>query len=381
MIACCWFFSFVSAQEQNGDYRIRTVVIDPGHGGRDPGSVGKKTTESKVVLAISLKVGEYIENLLPEVKVIYTRKTDEFIPLYQRAEIANQHKADLFISIHANGNVNTQASGTETLLLGYHRANENFEVAKNENSVILLEDDYSVTYEGFDPNSAESYIMFSLLQERFFERSINFAALVQDQFRERAMRKDRGVHRQGLLVLAQTAMPGVLIETGFITNPEEEAYLISDYGQDIIASAIFRAFRDYKNIVESKSNLIATSGNTLPEVTGTPSEAITFSGTGSPSKSSTLVEAAGSPVEFKVQITASKKKIPSDSPMFAGLPSVTEYETGGMYKYAVESAYSFDEIMNRSSKIKERFPDAFIIGVKDGKIIPLNQALQETSIK
>jgi N-acetylmuramoyl-L-alanine amidase len=177
-----------------------------------------------VVLGIALRLGQYIENQMPEVRVIYTRKKDEFIPLHQRAEIANSNKADLFISIHANGNTNNLVTGTESLVLGLHRAGENFEVAKKENSVILLEDDYSTKYEGFDPNSPESYIIFSLMQNLYFEQSINMAALVQDQFRDRAQRKDRGVKQQGLLVLARTSMPGILVETGFITNPDEEQY-------------------------------------------------------------------------------------------------------------------------------------------------------------
>ena len=207
-----------------------------------------------------MKAGKYIEDNFKDVKVIYTRKTDVFIPLMERAEIANSNKADLIISIHVNSIDNKQIAGSMTLVLGLHRAGENFEVAKKENSVIMLEDNYNVKYAGFDPNDPESYIMFSLMQNLYFDQSINLAALVQDQLRQRAQRIDKGVRQQGLLVLAQSAMPGIMIETGFISNPAEESYLMSDSGQDYIASAIFRAFREYKDLVESKSSLRASMG-------------------------------------------------------------------------------------------------------------------------
>ncbi len=320
---------------------------------------------------------------MPEVEVVYTRTKDEFIPLHQRAEIANDNNADLFISIHANGNDDSKAFGTETLLLGYHRANENFEVAKQENSVILLEEDYTTTYEGFDPHSPESYIMFSLMQERYFERSMNFAALVQDQFRDRAKRKDRGVYRQGLLVLARTAMPGVLIETGFVTNPEEEVYLMSERGQDLIASAIFRAFRDYKNIVDSKSNFATTSKTTDLVVSQKPDSAVQVSADQSDSNEDRDPDQNPgndllSSIEFKIQVTASSRSIPLDAPLFEGFEEVSEFQVDGLFKYAVGSSPSFEEIMNFSSEVRQRFPDAFIIGIKDGEIIPLSQALRET---
>ncbi len=380
-------YSFISlslaAQDNGNGYKLKTVVIDAGHGGKDPGSPGKLTYEKDVVLAIALKLGKLIETEIPGVKVIYTRKTDEFIPLHQRAEIANESKADLFISIHANGNHNTQVTGTETLVLGLHRAGENFEVAKKENSVILLEADYHTRYEGFDPNSPESYIIFSLMQNLYFEQSINMAALVEDQFRERAQRKDRGVKQQGLLVLAQTSMPGVLIETGFITNPEEEKYLMSEEGQNVLSSAIFRAFRDYKKLIESKSSFALASRNNKPaDPVGSvflkdsiETEIIPVE-TAPPAADKPLAK-----VEFKVQIAASSKPIPPNSHTFKGLNGVTEYHVGDIYKYAVGSSPTFPEIISYSKQVKERFPDAFIIAVKNTDIIPLEQALQETQHK
>jgi N-acetylmuramoyl-L-alanine amidase len=378
------FITFsLAAQDNETGYKLKTVVIDAGHGGKDPGSPGKLTYEKDVVLAIALKLGRLIESELPGIKVIYTRKTDEFIPLHQRADIANENKADLFISIHANGNPNSQVTGTETLVLGLHRAGENFEVAKRENSVILMEADYHTRYEGFDPNSPESYIIFSLMQNLYFEQSINMAALVEDQFRERAQRKDRGVKQQGLLVLAQTSMPGILIETGFITNPEEEKYLMSEEGQDVISSAIFRAFRDYRKIIESKSSFALASRNNKPsdpvgsvflkDSNATDSFPVESA---APTDDKPMVK-----VEFKVQIAASSKPIPLNSHAFKGMNGVMEYHVGDIYKYAVGSSPTFPEIISYSKQVKERFPDAFIIAVKNLDIIPLDEALQETQQK
>ena len=381
LVLSCSFFTQSIASQENESYRLRTVVIDAGHGGKDPGSPGKMTNEKDVVLAIALKLGNYIETQLPGVKVIYTRKTDDFIPLHQRAEIANVNKADLFISIHANGNENSLVTGTESLVLGLHRAGENFEVAKKENSVILLEDDYTTKYEGFDPNSPESLQMFSLMQERYLDRSINFAGLVQEQFRERAQRKDRGVKQQGLLVLARTSMPGILIETGFITNPDEEKYLMTDEGQDYIASAIYRAFKSYKNLIESRTSYAMTSknGNGVNSSDTMNDERQRNALDNSIKDSAALSEALDTPVvEFKVQITASSKPVATGSHVFKGLTGVSEYKTGNLYKYAVGSSPTFEEILAYSRQVKERFPDAFVIAVKDNKIIPLDQALRES---
>jgi N-acetylmuramoyl-L-alanine amidase len=371
----------LAAQMKENEFNLKTVIIDAGHGGKDPGSPGKQTTEKEVALAVALKAGQYIERDFKNVKVVYTRKTDEYVSLLQRAEIANTNKADLFISIHVNGNENDQVTGTESLVLGLHRAGENFEVAKRENSVILLDDDYNEKYEGFDPNNPESYIMFSLMQNLYFEQSISFAALVQEQFRERAQRKDRGVKQQGLLVLAQTAMPGILIETGFITNRVEETFLMSEEGQDLIASAIFRAFRDYKNIIESKTSFVVShtekqlaDSDTLIEKQKTGDDSLLMVVEENP------VARTISPVAFKVQIAASSKPIAPGSHIFKGLSGVTEYHVGNMFKYAVGSSPTFQEIIPFSKQIKERFPDAFVIAVKENKIIPLDQALKESQL-
>ena len=359
--------SILSQTEDNdADYKIRTVVIDPGHGGKDPGAIGKKSYEKDVVLAIGLKLGKYIEENIPDVKVVYTRTTDEFIPLYQRAEIANENNADLFISIHANGLDDPSSSGTETLVLGLHRSDENFEVAKRENSVILLEEDYTSRYENFDPNSLESYIIFSLMQNVYDKQSISFAGLVQDQFRDRMKRIDRGVKRQGLLVLAQTSMPGVLIETGFITNADEEKYLNSEDGQDYIASAIYRAFKAYKQDIESKSGYLTQ--DTENQEKTTTSEVNPEQNQLNPEKS---------PIYFKVQIVVSSAPIPLDSEEFKDFNDIEEFQINQLYKYAVGHQEKYDDIVEYSKWVKSRFPDAFIIAVKDGQIVPIQEALNE----
>ncbi|MBL7857870.1 MAG: N-acetylmuramoyl-L-alanine amidase [Cyclobacteriaceae bacterium] len=233
------------------EFKIDVVVIDAGHGGKDSGTLGKASKEKDVALKIALKLGANIEKNLPGVKVIYTRKDDRFIPLDERADIANKNKADLFICIHSNANPNTKAFGTETYVMGLHKDESNLEVAKRENSVILLDENYKERYEGFDPNSAESYILFSLNQSAYQENSLNFASKVEAQFKNRAGRASRGVKQAGFWVLWRTTMPSVLIETGFLSNGTEEQFLVSDSGQELIASGIYRAFKEYKTEVES----------------------------------------------------------------------------------------------------------------------------------
>ncbi len=236
--------SFVQVQRGKG-YHIRTVVIDAGHGGHDSGCLGSSTKEKNIALTVALKLGSLIEERFPDVKVIYTRKTDVFIPLHERAEIANKNKADLFICIHCNSG-GKAAYGVETYVMGLHKTEDNLNVAKRENSSILLEEDYKKQYEGFDPNSPEANIIFSLYQNQFMNQSLSFASRVQNQVEEFAGRYNRGVKQAGFLVLYRTAMPSVLVETGFLTNDQEEKYLLTDKGQTIVANCIFRAFKEYK---------------------------------------------------------------------------------------------------------------------------------------
>jgi N-acetylmuramoyl-L-alanine amidase len=343
---------------------IRTVVIDAGHGGRDPGAVGKNGKEKDIALAIALKVGSYIEENIPDVKVIYTRKTDVFVELHQRAQIANDVEADLFLSIHVNAIGKPNVHGTLTLVLGQHRSDENFEVAVRENSVILLEEDYETIYEGFDPKSTESYIMFSLMQKTYFKQSIQFGDYVQNQFRERASRKDLGVREQGLLVLAQTSMPGVLVETGFISNAEEEQYLLTQYGQEIIASAIYRGFKEYKEEIDRKSNLTVVVDDEPASIPDTALE------TGSaPTQSDQII--------FSIQLASSKNKIATDPASFKGYEQVMVIQDGRWFKYLIGKEISYHSALERCKTIKSDYPDAFVVASKAWKIVPLNEALEE----
>ena len=232
-------------------FKVDVVVIDAGHGGKDSGTRGKGTLEKDIALNIALKTGSYIEKNVPGVKVVYTRKDDRYLSLDQRADIANRAKADLFICIHANYNPNKNAYGTETYVMGLHKENSNFEVAKRENAVILMDENYQERYEGFDPNSPESYILFSVLQSAYQENSLRFAQKIEDQFKTRVGRNSRGVKQAGFWVLWDTGMPSVLIEVGFLSHLQEEKYLNSEKGQDLMASGIYRAFKEYKFEVES----------------------------------------------------------------------------------------------------------------------------------
>ena len=251
------FFVHLSFTGQGKDtYKIKTIVIDAGHGGHDAGCLGASSREKHVALDIALKLGKMIETNYPDINVVYTRKSDVFIPLHERANIANRAHADLFICIHLNAGGKT-AYGSETYVMGNHKTESNLDVAKRENATILLEDDYLKKYDGFDPNSPEANIIFSLYQSQFMSQSLLFASNIQDEFTEYAGRNNRGVKQAGFLVLYKTAMPAVLIECGFLTHEPEEKFLASDKGQNTMATAIYRAFKEYKVDMET------TSGNSV----------------------------------------------------------------------------------------------------------------------
>ena len=348
--------------EAKPDNKVQIVVIDAGHGGRDPGAPGRNVNEKDIALKIALKAGQYIEENVEDVKVIYTRETDVFVPLYQRAQIANENKADLFISIHVNANTSSRPYGTSSHVLGLHRAEENFDVAVRENSVIMLEEDYETTYQGFDPDSEESYVIFSVMQNTYLNQSIEFASYVQDQFRDRAKRKDRGVKQQGLLVLARSAMPGVLIETGFITNPEEEKYLMSEYGQDIISSAVYRAFKQYKNRIEERSRFTAAREKEEAVTTG---------------QKAPEPPTAGDNITFRIQVASSRSKVDTNPSAFKGYQDVKVYRQGRWYKYTVTGDTEYEKALEQCSMVKKDYPGAFVVAVKNGELIPLNEALVE----
>lgn len=256
------FFVHLSFIGQSKDsYKIKTIVIDAGHGGHDAGCLGASSREKHVALDIALKLGKLIESNYPDINVVYTRKTDVFIPLHERANIANKAHADLFICIHLNAG-GKAAFGSETYVMGNHKTESNLDVAKRENATILLEDDYLKKYDGFDPNSPEANIIFSLYQSQFMSQSLLFASNIQDEFTEYAGRNNRGVKQAGFLVLYKTAMPAVLIECGFLTHEAEEKYLASDKGQLTMATAIYRAFKEYKVDMEFSSGNVKLDNST-----------------------------------------------------------------------------------------------------------------------
>ena len=347
------------AQDVNENLGVRVVVIDAGHGGKDGGTLGKKSMEKDIALSIALKTGKYIEENLKDVKVIYTRSTDVFIELHERAKIANRAKADFFISIHVDGFTNPNPTGTSSYVMGLAKTEQNMRAAMRENEAILLEDNYQEKYENFDPNSPESYIAMSLQQSAFLNQSLELAARVQDQFRERVGRTDRGVKQAPFLVLHQTTMPSVLIETGFLSNPDEERFLSSAEGQDFLASAIFRAFRDYKLSIEAK---LVNSFQIAEQMKKDKENTVT-------------VKKGIEGLEFKVQVATSSSKIDLEPQNFKGLKGVEVYEAGGLYRYTYGSMATMEEAVVAQEEVRTAgYKDAFIVAFLNGKRISVGEA-------
>lgn len=262
LFAVVYFMSFSMFAQTTANNKIRTIVIDAGHGGKDPGTMGTKRYsiyEKDIALSVSLRLGGYISDAFPEIDVIYTRKEDVFLELNERTELANNSNSDLFISIHCDGFTNSTASGASVFVMGMSKLKTNLDVAMRENAAIYLEDNYKKKYDGFDPNSPESYIVFNLMQNTYLEQSLQLAEEVDREFAIKANRKSRGVKQAPFYVISRTNMPSILVECGFLTNPKEEDFLHSDLGQDYISSAIFRAFRSYKESVEGFDDLEAQS--------------------------------------------------------------------------------------------------------------------------
>ena len=369
---------FVLSQTAFADRQgyVRTVVIDPGHGGKDPGAIGAKSKEKDIVLAIALKLGGYIESNFDDVEVIYTRTTDEFIGLNRRAQIANENKADLFISIHCNSAANSRAYGSETFVMGLHRSQENLEVAKKENAAILYEEDYLETYSGYDPNSPEANIIFSMYQNIYLNQSLAMASLIQDQFRDRAGRHDRGVKQAGFLVLYNVTMPGILVEAGFLSNPQEEKYLMSEMGQAHIASAVFRAFRDYKNY---QDQIVAQQSKGNGSVSSQVAEAESGFVTPGRSQSVEITESQpeGPVISFRVQFASTSEVRSANDPAFRNLDGVSFYYHEGLYKYTLGNESNIEAVGEIQQKLRTNgFEDAFIVAFKDNERIPLHEALR-----
>lgn len=322
----------------------QTIVIDPGHGGKDPGAIGKHAYEKDITLGISLKVGNYLKKYMPGINVIYTRSTDEFIELHKRAEVANRNKADLFVSVHVNASTSREPYGTSTYVMGLNKSKENIEAAKRENNVILQEKDYQKNYDGYAPDSLEMEIIFNLFQNEHLKQSLDLAQRIQNQFEHKAHRKNRGVKQAGLVVLWQSTMPSVLVETGFITNATEENYLRSTYGQELIASAIYRAIKYYlidNNLYHPKK---AEKNTPSPNV------------------------------YFTVQVKSSPQKVSLNHHMFQGLGKVTERKGNTQYYYTVGKTTSAKELYEIQKKVRQKIPDAFAIGIENEKRISYAQA-------
>ena len=370
LLCCLWLvFPLVGAQAESRDF---IVVIDPGHGGRDPGAIGKRGKEKNINLNVALKLGKLIKNNCKDVSIVYTRDKDTFVGLDRRAQIANDAKANLFISIHTNSVARGRTvRGTETYTLGLHRTEDNLEVAKKENAVILIENDYEQRYAGFNPNSSESYIIFEFLQDKNMEKSVQLATLIQRQFKNTAKRIDKGVHQAGFLVLRETTMPGVLVELGYISTPDEERYLLTESGTDALAKSIYRAFIKYK---EQNGSPIARR-NEPPTNPVTPK----VSSQTKKKPSDTLqkqIKKEEKPI-FKIQILTSDRKLSTNNKQFKGLSPISYYQEKGIYKYTYGESSDYNKVLRTKRQIETKFKGAFIIAFKNGKKIDVNQAIKE----
>ena len=364
------------------------VVIDPGHGGHDPGAIGGFSKEKNINLNVALKLGKLIKNNNDDVKVIFTRSTDVFIPLDRRAEIANNAKADLFISIHTNAVAGSKtAKGASTWTLGLAKSEANLAVAKRENSVILYENDYKTRYAGFNPNSAESYIIFEFMQDKYMSQSVHLASLVQKEFRHTCTRVDRGVHQAGFLVLKASAMPSILVELGFISTPEEEQFLNQDEGTSSLAKGIYRAFLTYKR--EHEIRATGASRTVIPPVEDKddykaeekPDSSLRRVVTKEqlPAQQTTSRDNISNSEEiiFKVQILTSATLLAQNDKRFKGLKEVENYQEGGIYKYTYGASSDYNKVLRTRRSIANNFKDSFIIAFKKGEKININAAINE----
>ena len=364
-----------------------TLVIDPGHGGHDAGALGAISKEKDINLTVALAFGQYVERNCPDVKVVYTRKTDVFIPLMERANIANRSKADLFISVHTNALPGgKQARGFETYTLGMHRAKDNLDVAMRENSVISMEKGYQQTYQGFNPQSSESYIMFEFIQGKNMEKSIELAKMIQSSVCSIANRPDKGVHQAGFLVLRETSMASCLIELGFITTQDEERTLNNTAQVDIIAKGIYNAFIQYKSkydgkiVVPYKAEKVEPVD--IPTVVPQPYRPVNNPPKIEPEPEKNTLQTNEEtftddmPI-FKVQILVVGRKLRPDDAHLKGLTDYDCYEENNLQKYTYGASSDYNEISNIRKQIIDKFPQAFIVAFKNGKRIDINQALKE----
>lgn len=358
------------------------VVIDAGHGGRDPGAIGKITQEKVINLNVALRLGELIEKNCSDVKVVYTRKTDIFIPLNERANIANKAKANLFISIHTNSiGKNKKARGVSTWTLGLAKSKDNLEAAKRENSVILLEEGYEKTYAGFDPNVPETYIIFELMQDKYMKESVDFASMVQKQMIKHTNLVDRGVHQDVFWVLKASAMPSVLIEVGFISTPEEEKYLASKKGVEQLSDAIYNAFLKYKNKNTDKEKKVGKNNEseTITDKSDTDksSSEITEITKQSDEKTASNTNNTEQPLTFKIQILTSSKILKANSSEFKGEKNISYYKDKGLYKYTCFESDDYNTTLSELRKVNKKFKSAFIVAFEGEKRIDTNIGIKK----
>lgn len=357
-----------------------TVVIDAGHGGRDAGAVRGSIKEKDINLKVALKLGQLIEKNMKDVKVVFTRKTDVFVDLKRRANMANKAKANLFISIHTNSTEakTTKVSGADTYILGLSRSTENMRVAQRENSVILLEDNYKQKYENFDPKSPESYIIFEFMTNKYMDQSLQFASVTQGFFKTQAKRSDRGVKQAGFLVLRETAAPSVLIELGFINNPNEARFLSTASGQQTMANAIYSGFKSYKKEFDKRQGSASVSAaNTTDSgkadrITVIQEEAKVTGSSETASRKDdgkTTDKIPSDKTEYRVQIKTDSKKISLTSANFNGLSPIRVYRDGKVYKYTYGSTTDKAEAEKLLRKAKAKYKDAFIVEFRNGKRI------------
>ena len=354
-----------------------TLVIDAGHGGRDVGAMGRKAKEKTINLNVALAFGKLVETKCPEVKVIYTRKTDKFVALSERAAIANRNNADLFISIHTNAVARgKKVYGTETFTLGMARADENLEVAKRENSVITYEDNYKQTYAGFDPNSPESYIIFEFMQDRYMEQSVELARCIQTQYTSHAKRQNKGVKQAGFLVLRETSMPSVLTELGFISTPAEEDYLNSVRGQQQLAQSLYNGFATYYKKVKKHAAAPLVTANEAVETPAktTPAEPLPETPTAEQPKASQPATATTAKPVFKVQIFTSPTKLKTTDKRLKNVQKPDYYKDGKTYKYTSGSSTDFTTINNLRRQLSKRFKGCFVVAFVNGERIDLDEA-------
>lgn len=372
-IAAAMLSSGVPAAAQQAGVSLRTVVIDPGHGGNDPGAISLdgKLTEKFVVLDVALTLGKMIKDAYPDVKVIYTRDKDVFIPLNTRADIANKNHADLFISLHCNSvpKNKTAPSGCETYVMGMSKSSSNMEVTKRENSVILMEDDYTTKYQGYDPDNPESAIFFNLMQNAYFEQSLKMAELCQKYLSKGPISTNRGIKQGALLVLWRTTMPSVLVEMGFITNKSDRNTLASKEKRTQLASRIFSAFKEFKeqydDTVPDMTSVQPPVGQDSPAVKEQP-----VAGNDGPAAEAEPVkkdEPAAEGPYYAIQIFAVSRNLSSGASEFKGLKEIGKFPAGSIYKYTTGHFKNEKEAQAALSSVRSKFKDAFVVKIESGK--------------